>query len=151
MRAILYCCAIKAGTHVPEYDTTSVGEEEHFEFRHITMAVTDWQLWLHVALLWSIVVPGGSHPLPFQLLSEVNDLIQFTGLHSSCPRLSEGSDILLPFRPFSLSRRMPSQVRSSNLRHLIHHPNCVFFSSCCPIGSCPLFGQTEVALAIHFR
>lgn len=39
------------------YETTSVGEEEHFEFRHIIMAVTDWQLWLHISLLWSIVVP----------------------------------------------------------------------------------------------
>jgi hypothetical protein len=31
-----------------EYDNSSVGEEEHFEFRHIVSAFTDWQvsLWL---------------------------------------------------------------------------------------------------------
>ncbi|KAF9645550.1 MFS general substrate transporter [Thelephora ganbajun] len=42
---------------VKKYDTTSVGEEEHFEFRHIIMAVTDWQVWVHILLYWSIVGP----------------------------------------------------------------------------------------------
>ena len=45
---------------VPEYETSSVGEEEHFEARHIGMAVTDWQLWLHILLAWSIVGPRRS-------------------------------------------------------------------------------------------
>lgn len=49
---------------VSEYDATPVGEEEQFEVRHIIMAVTDWQLWLHVLLLWSVVGPGQSHAPP---------------------------------------------------------------------------------------
>jgi hypothetical protein len=48
---------------VPEYETSSVGEEEHFEARHIVMAVTDWQLWLHILIAWSIVGPGKSRLL----------------------------------------------------------------------------------------
>ena len=26
-----------------EYDNSSVGEEEHFEMRHLVAAITDWQ------------------------------------------------------------------------------------------------------------
>jgi len=40
-----------------KYDTSSVGEEEHFEVRHIIMAITDWQVWLHILLVWSFVGP----------------------------------------------------------------------------------------------
>jgi len=54
---------------VPECDTTSVGEEEHFEFRHIIMAVTDWQVWLHILLGWSITGPRKSHTFPFPSLA----------------------------------------------------------------------------------
>ena len=28
----------------PEYDNSSVGEEEHFELRHLTSALCDWQV-----------------------------------------------------------------------------------------------------------
>lgn len=45
---------------VPEYEVSSVGEEEHFEARHVVMAVTDWQLWLHILVAWSVVGPGKS-------------------------------------------------------------------------------------------
>ena len=50
-----------ANPHVQEYDTSSVGEEEHFQARHIVMAITDWQLWLHILLFWSIAAPRRSH------------------------------------------------------------------------------------------
>ena len=30
--------------NVPEYDNSSVGEEEHFEMRHLIAAITDWQV-----------------------------------------------------------------------------------------------------------
>jgi MFS family permease len=40
-----------------KYDTTAVGEEEQFEARHIIMAVTDWQVWLHIFLIWSVIGP----------------------------------------------------------------------------------------------
>ena len=50
---------------VPEYEVSSVGEEEHFEVRHIIMAVTDWQVWLHVLFSWSVGGPRTSRSLPF--------------------------------------------------------------------------------------
>ncbi|KAF8063507.1 MFS general substrate transporter [Lyophyllum atratum] len=40
-----------------KYDNSSVGEEEHFEARHIWSAVSDWQVWLHILIHMSIVVP----------------------------------------------------------------------------------------------
>jgi len=40
-----------------KYGTTSVGEEEHFQVRHIVLALTDWKLWLHTLLTWSIIGP----------------------------------------------------------------------------------------------
>ena len=51
-----------------EYDTTSVGEEEHFQARHIIMAITDWQLWLFVLLSCSITAPRRSHFTSLQVL-----------------------------------------------------------------------------------
>ena len=41
-----------------EYDNSSVGEEEHFEMRHLISAVTDWQIWLHILIYMSIIGPG---------------------------------------------------------------------------------------------
>lgn len=29
-----------------EYDNSSVGEEEHMEWRHVREAILDWQVWL---------------------------------------------------------------------------------------------------------
>ena len=40
-----------------EYDNSSVGEEEHFKARHVTQAMTDWQVWLHILIYMSIVGP----------------------------------------------------------------------------------------------
>lgn len=31
-------------TYLAEYDNSSVGEEEHFEVRHLIDAFTDWQV-----------------------------------------------------------------------------------------------------------
>ncbi len=31
---------------VTEYDNSSVGEEEHFEIRHLWQALLDWQVWV---------------------------------------------------------------------------------------------------------
>ncbi|KAF9523178.1 MFS general substrate transporter [Crepidotus variabilis] len=43
--------------HKKKYDNSSVGEEEHFEFRHISAAAMDWQLWTHILLYFSIMGP----------------------------------------------------------------------------------------------
>ncbi|CCL99899.1 uncharacterized protein FIBRA_01924 [Fibroporia radiculosa] len=40
-----------------EYDNSSVGEEEHFEIRHLISAFTDWQIWLQILNYFSIVTP----------------------------------------------------------------------------------------------
>ncbi|KAJ7105400.1 MFS general substrate transporter [Mycena crocata] len=38
-----------------KYDNSSVGEEEHFEMRHLVEALTDWQVWLHMFVYMSII------------------------------------------------------------------------------------------------
>jgi len=38
-----------------KYDTSSVGEEEHFEIRHVVEALTDWQVWLHMFILMAAI------------------------------------------------------------------------------------------------
>ncbi|KAM6495346.1 MFS general substrate transporter [Amanita muscaria] len=43
--------------HKQKMEYSNVGEEEHFEFRHIWAAITDWQLWAHVLIFWSIGTP----------------------------------------------------------------------------------------------
>ncbi|KAH9919551.1 MFS general substrate transporter [Fomitopsis serialis] len=40
-----------------KYDNSSVGEEEHFEVRHVIAALRDWQIWLHIILYWAICAP----------------------------------------------------------------------------------------------
>ncbi|KAJ7282872.1 MFS general substrate transporter [Mycena rebaudengoi] len=40
-----------------KYDNSSVGEEEHFEMRHLISALTDWQVWLHILVYMSIIGP----------------------------------------------------------------------------------------------
>ncbi|OBZ76243.1 hypothetical protein A0H81_02952 [Grifola frondosa] len=40
-----------------KYDNSSVGEEEHFEMRHLWQALTDWQIWLHLLVYMSVVAP----------------------------------------------------------------------------------------------
>ncbi|KAJ6477042.1 MFS general substrate transporter [Mycena sanguinolenta] len=38
-----------------KYDNSSVGEEEHFETRHVVQALTDWQVWLHMLILMAAI------------------------------------------------------------------------------------------------
>lgn len=40
-----------------KYDNSSVGEEEHFEVRHLIDAFTDWQVWLQIIVYFSIITP----------------------------------------------------------------------------------------------
>ncbi|KZT63416.1 MFS general substrate transporter [Daedalea quercina L-15889] len=40
-----------------KYDNSSVGEEEHFEMRHLVDALCDWQVWLQVLMFMTIVAP----------------------------------------------------------------------------------------------
>jgi hypothetical protein len=63
-----------------EYDNSSVGEEEHFEMRHLVQALLDWQVamfcatsqgvvlinsqvWLHILIYMSIIGPCKDSPL----------------------------------------------------------------------------------------
>ncbi|KAF8884550.1 MFS general substrate transporter [Gymnopilus junonius] len=43
--------------HKKKYDNSSVGEEEHFEMRHLWAAMTDWQVWLQILIYMSIIGP----------------------------------------------------------------------------------------------
>ncbi|KAH9919550.1 MFS general substrate transporter [Fomitopsis serialis] len=40
-----------------KYDNSSVGEDEHFEMRHIKSALCDWQVWLQMLMFMTIVAP----------------------------------------------------------------------------------------------
>ncbi|KAH9835024.1 MFS general substrate transporter [Rhodofomes roseus] len=40
-----------------KYDNSSVGEEEHFEMRHLKSALCDWQVWLQMLMFMTIVAP----------------------------------------------------------------------------------------------
>ncbi|KAG5636840.1 hypothetical protein H0H81_006633 [Sphagnurus paluster] len=40
-----------------KYDNSSVGEEEHFEMRHLWAALSDWKVWLHALIFMSLLVP----------------------------------------------------------------------------------------------
>ncbi|KAI0922612.1 hypothetical protein AcW1_002787 [Taiwanofungus camphoratus] len=40
-----------------KYDNSSVGEEEHFEPRHLWAAFSDWQVWLQIVVYFSIITP----------------------------------------------------------------------------------------------
>ncbi|RPD60537.1 MFS general substrate transporter [Lentinus tigrinus ALCF2SS1-7] len=44
--------------HRKKYDNSSVGEEEHFELRHVWETLLDWQVWAHILLLMSIIAPS---------------------------------------------------------------------------------------------
>ncbi len=47
-------------TVLVEYDNSSVGEEEHFELRHIWETLLDWQVWAHILIYMSIITPRES-------------------------------------------------------------------------------------------
>ncbi|KAJ7160893.1 MFS general substrate transporter [Mycena filopes] len=38
-----------------KYDNSSVGEEEHFEVRHVVEALTDWQVWVHLFVYMAVI------------------------------------------------------------------------------------------------
>ncbi|KDQ51627.1 hypothetical protein JAAARDRAFT_139858 [Jaapia argillacea MUCL 33604] len=61
----------------PQYDNSSVGEEEHFAFRHVRAAFSDWQVWLHILIYFSIIGPlyGISLFLPFGYGTAVSQLL----------------------------------------------------------------------------
>ncbi|EIN06839.1 MFS general substrate transporter [Punctularia strigosozonata HHB-11173 SS5] len=60
-----------------KYDNSSVGEEEHFAFRHIIDAFTDWQVWMHILVYLSIITPlyGISLFLPFGFTTAISQLL----------------------------------------------------------------------------
>jgi len=116
------------------------------------MAVTDWQVWLHVLLAWSVGGPRTSPSLPFRFWPGIDKLVQFTGSHSSYRRSSEGSVIQLPFLTFSLSLHTSSPVSSigGSSAHRTESDGLRVAPSDCLIAVCSLFGQAEVALAVPF-
>jgi len=40
-----------------KYDNSSVGEEEHFQIRHIKAAFMDWQVWLQIMVYFAVITP----------------------------------------------------------------------------------------------
>ncbi|KAJ7733611.1 MFS general substrate transporter [Mycena olivaceomarginata] len=60
-----------------KYDNSSVGEEEHFEMRHLVSALIDWQVWLHILIYMSIIGPlyGITLFLPFGHSVPVSQLL----------------------------------------------------------------------------
>ncbi|KAK2463980.1 hypothetical protein APHAL10511_004031 [Amanita phalloides] len=43
--------------HKKKYDNSSLGEEEHFEIRHLWATLLDWQVWLHIFIFMSFIAP----------------------------------------------------------------------------------------------
>ena len=56
----LLTCSIERA----EYDNSSVGEEEHFEMRHIKETLLDWQVYMHILIYMSIIAPRMYHIPP---------------------------------------------------------------------------------------
>ena len=44
--------------YLVEYDNSSVGEEEHFEWRHLRQALSDWQVWLLSFINMTVLTAG---------------------------------------------------------------------------------------------
>jgi MFS family permease len=44
-------------TYKQKAEYTSVGEDERFELRYIWSTVTDWQLYIHILIYWSLTTP----------------------------------------------------------------------------------------------
>ncbi|KAF8995232.1 MFS general substrate transporter [Cyathus striatus] len=62
---------------IKKHDISSVGEEEHFERRHIWEALSDWKLWLHIPIFISVSVPisGITLFLPFGYSVPISQLL----------------------------------------------------------------------------
>lgn len=53
-----------------KYDNSTVGEEEHFALKHVWMAFSDWQLWIHIPIYMSSI--GPLYSISFFLPSIIN-------------------------------------------------------------------------------
>ncbi|KAH9919548.1 major facilitator superfamily domain-containing protein [Fomitopsis serialis] len=60
-----------------KYDNSSVGEEEHFQIRHIKAAFMDWQVWLQIMVYFAVITPlyGISLFLPFGYDTAISELL----------------------------------------------------------------------------
>ena len=54
-----------------------MGEEEHFELRHIWETLLDWQVWAHILIYMSIIAPRESLPSALCALRGYIDMAQF--------------------------------------------------------------------------
>ncbi|KAF5337785.1 hypothetical protein D9758_016293 [Tetrapyrgos nigripes] len=63
----VYCVIPRTDSLNVEMDTSLVGEEEHFEIKHIVQAAADWKLWIQFPIYFGIIVPlyGITLFLPF--------------------------------------------------------------------------------------
>jgi sugar phosphate permease len=84
-----------------KYDTSRIGEEEQFEFRHIIMAVSDWQVWLLVLLNASVV--GQVYGISFFLPTIINGFGYSPAVSSllTVPPFAVATILLLTFAYFS--------------------------------------------------
>jgi len=89
-----------------KYDTTAVGEEEQFEARHIIMAVTDWQVWLQIFLIWSVI--GPIYGISFFLPSIIHGFGHSAPVSSllTVPPYAVAAIVLLTFAHFSDKLRL---------------------------------------------
>ena len=71
-----------------EYDNSSVGEEEHFEVRHLWETLLDWQVWLHILVYMSIIAP---RKFPFPLSLSVACMGAWMCSPLNCPRPCHGN------------------------------------------------------------
>ena len=64
-----------------------MGEEEHFEMRHIWETLLDWQVWLHILIYMSIIAPRKRLPSPVCSLLKDGPCAQCTESPCSCREL----------------------------------------------------------------
>ncbi|KAJ6625730.1 major facilitator superfamily domain-containing protein [Mycena sp. CBHHK59/15] len=76
-----------------QYDNSSVGEEEHFEMRHLVQALLDWQVWLHMMIYMSIITNlyGITLFLPFGHSPAISNLLTVPPYVSFSTQLSDRS------------------------------------------------------------
>ncbi|OCH85119.1 MFS general substrate transporter [Obba rivulosa] len=91
-----------------KYDNSSVGEEEHFELRHIWAAFTDWQVWLHSMVYMSIITP--LYGISLFLPSIINGLGFDTGISQllTIPPYIFATIVLMIFAVWSDAKRVRS-------------------------------------------
>ncbi|KAF5365471.1 hypothetical protein D9758_010846 [Tetrapyrgos nigripes] len=57
LRSLAYCVNLRTNSLSVEMDISFVGEEEHFEMKHIIQALTDWKLWIQFPTYFGVLVP----------------------------------------------------------------------------------------------